>query len=254
MSLAIERPTTTPEYGRAFGVVTPMANTTVEPEMQILLPGTVLAARAYSAEADSRRRLLDYMDGLDGSIRSFDVAPLAGVGFACTCFYLRGADAEKAALARLEDRYGVAVATSTTAIRAAFAALGVTRFALLAPYPAWLADEAVAYYRSVGLDVTARAGLPKDLVDTRGIYRLTTERVREVWSRLDRAGAQAVLLAGTGMPSLGLIATTDAGVPAISSNLALAAALVAAPGASDIRAYLAPSASWRERLRARGAS
>lgn len=250
----IERSTTVPEYGRVFGIVTPMANTTVEPEMQRLLPGTVLAARAVSSASDSRQRLLDYMDEIGPAIRSFDVAPLEAVGFACTCFYLRGADVERDTLARLSDEHGVRIETSTTAIRSAFAALNVERFALLAPYPSWLVDEAVAYYRTVGLNVTARAGLPTDLIDTRGIYRLTTARVREIWSRLDRTGAQAVLLAGTGMPSLRLIAEMRTDIPVVSSNVCLAATLLAPPGATRIKELLAPTAAWRRQLQAREAA
>ena len=74
----------TPEYGHAVGVATPQANTTVEPEMQLPLEGTVLTTRLTSTLADSHARLIDYFDRLSLAIGQFDVAPLKAVGFACT--------------------------------------------------------------------------------------------------------------------------------------------------------------------------
>ena len=46
-----------PDYGPVFGLLTPQANTTVEPEMQLLLRGTLLTAlhqcRAWPAAPGS---------------------------------------------------------------------------------------------------------------------------------------------------------------------------------------------------------
>ena len=89
----------TPEYGHAIGITTPQANTTVEPEMQILLEGTMLTARMTSPLADSRERLIDYFDRLPETIARFDVAPLRACGFACTgSAYLYGRAKEEAAI------------------------------------------------------------------------------------------------------------------------------------------------------------
>jgi len=239
-----------PDYGPAYGVVTPMANTTVEPEMQILLPGTVMAARAVSASPDSRTRLLDYVAAIPAAVESFDVAPVAAIGFACTCYYLLGAEREAADTAAMTARAGVPVTTSTLAVRAMLTRLGARRIALLAPYPAWLAAEAVGYYAALGIEVVARGGLPSDLVDTRGIYRLTSARVHALFEAFDPGPADVVVLGGTGMPTLDLIAAAR-GRPVLSSNLAMAAVMAGAGSASPERvldAYLAPDALWRARL------
>lgn len=239
-------PLPTPAYGPAHGVVTPMANPTAEVELSLLLGGSTLVARAVSRATDSRARLLDYIAAIEPCLEQFDVAPLRAAGFACTCHYLTGPEAEATLLDRLARRFGYPVHSSTTAIRAACAEMGVTRLALLAPYPAWLGEAAVRYFAAVGITITARLGLPTDLIDTRGIYRLQPRYVADLAAKLDTTDALAILIGGTGMPSLDLIAAGGAKLPVISSNLALAAAMSGA----GVAAFLDPAATWRARLAA----
>jgi maleate isomerase len=246
----------TPEYGRALGVLTPQANTTVEPEMQLLLEGSVLTARLTSPLADSRARLIDYFDRLEDTVRRFDVAPVAATGFACTgSAYLVGANEEARRIEAASAAAGHPVLSAASAIRAALVELGARRIALLSPYPAWLSQAGQAYWLGAGLTLTAVAGLPADLADTRGIYRLTTGRVAEILERLDTTGADAILLSGTGMPSLRSIARNARGLPMLSSNLCLAWAMTrAAGGPADLAPWLAADAQWRMRLAQRDAA
>ena len=240
----------TPEYGPVHGVLTPMANTTAEPEMAALLDGsTMLAARLVSRATDSRQRLLDYVAGIDAAIESFDIAPLVSVGFACTCYYLHDPALDEADRARREDRFGIPVATSTSALRECFAHWGIDRVAWITPYPAWLAAEGERWWRHHGVTIITRVGLPDDLLDTRGIYRLTTARVEEMWDRLDATGADAVLFGGTGMPTLPFLARREPPIRVISSNLALAAALLARgrPIGPALDYLAGPAAPWRAR-------
>ena len=215
-----------PEYGRAVGIATPQANTTVEPEMQLLLEGTVLTARLTSPIADSRARLIDYFDRLPDTLAHFDVAPLAASGFACTgSAYLVGRAEEERRIAAATESAGHPVLSAAAAIRAALGELGAKRIALLSPYPKWLSDAGQAYWRDAGFTLVSVAGLPAELLDTRNIYKLTTARVLEVFARLDTRGADAVLLSGTGMPTLRTIASVRPGIPVLSSNLCLAWAM-----------------------------
>ena len=250
---ASAQPLATPEYGRVIGVTTPQANTTVEPEMQLLLGGTVLTARLTSPVADSRQRLLDYFDRLPATLTQFDVAPLAAAGFACTgSCYLVGQQEEERLLAAASARARVPVISSAQAIRAALTELNVKRIALLSPYPAWLSGAGQHYWRNAGFTLTSVAGLPAELLDTRGIYQLTTARVLDVFATLDLTGAEAVLMSGTGMPTLRAIAQLSlqhAGLPLLSSNLCLAWALdKAAGGSAALAPWLAHDAAWRARL------
>ncbi len=236
-------------YGPTFGIVTPMGNPCAEAEFSILTGAAVIAARAVSASPSSRGRLEDYIDQIGPCIDRFDRTRTSAVGFACTCYYLRGPAVEAEDMASLSRQAGAPVITSTMAIRRMAQELGAIRIALLAPYPTWLADEAKLYYEDVGLEIVSHAGLPEDLLDTRSIYQLTPDDVAECASRLDLSQAEAVLIGGTGMPSLHFVAGWTRGLPIFSSNIALAAALLDAAGTPDaFRSILAPLARWRERL------
>lgn len=247
------KPNEMPEYGRVIGITTPQANTTVEPEIQMLLGGTLLTARLISPIADARQRLCDYFDVLPATLAQFDVAPLAAAGFACTgsCYLVGRADEERR-LAAVSERAGYPVISSAQAIRAALAQLGAHRIALLSPYPGWLSEAGQQYWRDAGFTLSGVAGLPADLPDTRGIYQLTSARVLEVFAGLNLKGADAVLMSGTGMPTLRAIARLaqhHPGLPLLSSNLCLAWALdKAAGGGTALAPWLAPDAVWRTRL------
>lgn len=244
-----------PEYGRVLGLTTPQANTTVEPEMQTLLTGTLLTARLTSPFSDSRDRLVDYFDRLPATLAQFDVAPVAAAGFACTgSCYLVGREDEERRLGIAEQRLKYPVLSSAQAIRAALRDLGAKRVALLSPYPKWLSEAGQQYWGDAGFTLTSVAGFPDDLLDTRGIYRLTTARVLDVFAQLDTTNTDVVLMSGTGMPTLRAMQVIREELPLLSSNLCLAWALdKAAGGDASFASWLAADAAWRARLSQRSA-
>ncbi len=242
-----------PEYGPVIGLAVPQANTTVEPEIQALLGAdhTLLTARMTSSASDSRQRLLDYLDRLPQILAQFDVAPVRVAGFACTgSSYLVGAGSEAEQLAALSAARGHPVLSAAQAIVKAFRLIGAKRIAVLSPYPNWLSQAGQAYWRAAGLTVTAVAGLPGELMDTRTIYKLRTASVLDVFNTLDTAGCDAVLMSGTGMPTLRALqalAVRQLPMPVLASNLCLAWAMrcVIAPDASAagvLAGMLAPRA------------
>jgi len=234
-------------YGAVRGVMVPQANTTVEPEMRVLLGGTLLAARLRSRSADSRTRLVEYLDRVREFLLDFDTAPLRCAGFACTASsYFIGAAREDALFDGLSGECGYPVVPAARALRGALTALGARRIALVSPYPSWLHEAASRYWQDAGFVPVHSATLAADMADTRAIYGLPAPDLAALAGAA--AQADAIVISGTGMASLPAIAAADGlGVPVLSSNLSLAWALESG-SAARLRELLAPAAAWRARL------
>lgn len=225
------------EYGCAglFGLLTPQGNPTAEPELRILLPAAsaMLASRLTSSSAELRQRLIDYGDRLSGFVDDFGAIAFDAVGFACSgASYGIDSEDERRRTEAIAARKGYPIVTAAQAVKGALAILGVGAIALVSPYPAWLTDACRAYWGRHGVRVTATLQLPSGPDEAHRIYTLTSAAVLEAMVCFDARGAEAVLLAGTGMPSLRAILALEPirEVPVLSSNLCLAWALASITG------------------------
>lgn len=246
---------TAAEYGAAglVGVLPPQANVTVEAELGVLLGPDIatIVSRLVCHEGEVKARLLGYFRNVELSLRGFDTAKPDTVLFACTgSTYLVGLEEEAKAFAKLR------VISAAQSVLAALDALEAQRIALISPYPAWLTDACVAFWRAQGRTVTDVSSPGGDREDTRRIYALASADALRALEQLNTAKADAVLISGTGMPSLGALARAHIGVPLLSSNLCLAWTGTqqlkgGPPDRASLHAWLAPDAPWRERLAAR---
>ena len=235
------------EYGHAgtVGLAVPQANTTVEAEFRALaLPGVnIVTARLQGSRSDSRTRLLDYFHGLDATLDTFDTAPLGAVGFACTgSSYLLGVARDRTEFAEISRRRGYPVVAATEAILESLAHLQARRIALVSPYPDWLTDAALGYWRDAGIEVVEVTRVAADTSDTRNVYDIGSADAVAAALRLKRRDMDALLLSGTGMPTLRAIGQISRafGKPVLSSNLCLAWAL-------SRRLHLEASPPWDHR-------
>jgi maleate isomerase len=246
---------TRPEYAAAglVGILPPQSNTTVEAELSVLLPPEVgtIVSRLVCHEQDARARLVGYFRNVDQALRGFDAARPDVVLFACTgSSYLVGLAEEK------ENFSTLGIISAAQAVLDALDALGARRIALLSPYPAWLTEACIAFWRLHGREITDVQSTAGERSDTRRIYALGSADALRALESLNTAHADAVLISGTGMPSLGAIARAELGVPMLSSNLCLAWAatrqLKGLPlDRASLQTWLARTAPWRASLATR---
>jgi maleate cis-trans isomerase len=240
------------------GVLTPQANTTVEPELAILTPPgqAFITARLTSDKATIPDRLRDYFDGYCKAARAFANAPLSALGFACTgASYLAGVAREDALRAELQDALGIPVVTAATAVVDALDALGAERIALLSPYDADLDAASAAYWTARGRQVVRRVSAFAPTDDFHPIYAMSADRATRGLSAVADAGAEAIVMLGTGMPTLPAIAEHPrVGGAVLMSCMSCftwrlyGAAAGAAPTAESLRAFHEDPV-WRARLR-----
>jgi maleate cis-trans isomerase len=193
------------------GVLTPQANTTVEPEYAILTPPgyAFINARMISPHKTIEERLVDYFANLNMFARQFANAPIGVLAFACTgTSYLTGKEAEDRALGDLSHALNIPVLSAATAVVMALNALGAKRIGLVSPYTGELDRACTPYWESRGFEITAKTSAARAGENFHPIYSLPSGAARQAIDEIGDTALDAIVMLGTGMPTLVPIAQT----------------------------------------------
>ena len=245
-----------------IGLLTPQANTTVEPEAWALLPHgySLINGRLVSQANGLNERLLDYFGQLEKALVQFANAPLSVLALACTgSSYLMGQAQEARWVNDWQARLQIPVITAGRAVAAALHKLGVRQLDLLTPYPAELTQASKAYWISHGFEIGQVQPVPTAEAGFHAIYNTSSTSASSAALALGNSRADAVLMLGTGMPSLKtlLLPRQPQSPPWLSSMLALmwqsVQAITAPPSgtAPELRDWL-QGHHWAQRAQAMG--
>lgn len=242
-----------------IGTLTPQANTTVEPEFAILWPPGygMINARLISPKLSIDERLRDYWAATEASLAQFANAPVSAVAFACTgASYLAGKENEDRLAARIEAAKGYPFITPARAVTDALHALGAERIGLVSPYPADLTEASIGYWKSRGFTVAECSGAFNADSSFHPIYSLAASSARQALALLRDKPVDAIVMLGTGMPTLTPLAQAVGwdGPPVMSCMLCLAWRTIQAieGGASRAESVMSwiNGAGWLDRLSA----
>jgi maleate isomerase len=250
------------EYARRglVGMLTPQANTTVEPEFNLLWPSGVamINARLTSDKSSMSARLADYLDNYAASLRQFANAPIGVAAAACTgASYLAGREREAATVKEIETRHKFPFITAALAVVDALTALQARRLGLVSPYPDDLNRVSIGYWQSHGFEVVEVANAFNSESAFHPIYSLGSSVAAQALHTLEGKPLDAIVMLGTGMPTLVPIADSIGwnGAPVMSCNLCLAWRAVEAldrqsPRRATLQDWLAGK-DWVPQLKAR---
>ena len=239
------------------GMLTPQANTTVEPEFNILWPRGIamISGRLVSGKDSLNARLVDYFESYDHALDQFANAPIGVAAAACTgASYLAGRDREAKVVEDISSRRGYPFITAAMAVVDALRTLDVHRIGLVSPYSDDLTRASIAYWQSHGVEITECASAVTRSDTFHPIYSLDSSAALAALRTLHDKPLDAIVLLGTGMPTLRPIGETIgwSGAPVMSSNFCLAWRVVEAlerrpPQASTLASWL-NGEGWAERL------
>ena len=132
--------------------------------------------------------------------------------------------------------------------------MSAKKIGLVSPYPGDLTEQSAGYWKSAGYEVAEVASSYNQESDFHPIYSLSAENAFECIQLLENKNLDAIVMLGTGMPTLSpLVRLSDwNGPPVTSCMLSLAWRTVlyvsdTQPNADNLQDWLSGN-EWRDRM------
>ncbi len=219
-----------PSRGLArLGVVVPVSNTNLEPDMMMLAPPGVSVHFArvggYDVEAiPDEHQMRNYAAaGADDAVDGLRICGSDIILYGCTSATLaRGPAFDEAFRREIEARTGITTVTAAGAVVNALTDLGARRFAFTSPYVETLNDLAVAFIETCGFQCVGRADSPRPLGNAE-VADIAPARVREMAEAADDDGADVIVISCTDFRAVEAVPDIERhlGKPVVTSNQAL---------------------------------
>ena len=190
--------------GRArLGIVVPVSNTNLEPDMMLLAPRGVSLhfARAGGYDVDripDEKQMRQYSDTpVDDVIASLGHCRADLIVYGCTSATLaQGPAYDRAFRANIERLAGVPAVTAASALVQVLQALEIESFAFTSPYVASLNDLAIDFIEASGMRCVYRVDAPEPL-GNEAVGDTRPDEIIEIALRADHPAAQALVISCT---------------------------------------------------------
>lgn len=244
-----------PSRGRArLGIVVPVSNTNLEPDMVMLSPRGVSLhfTRAGGYDVDQvpdERQMRQYAGTpVDDVVASLVDCRSDLIVYGCTSATLaQGPAYDRAFRAKIERLAGVPAVTAASALVQVLQALEIERFAFTSPYVASLNDLAIDFLEAYDMRCVHRLDAPEPLGNA-AVGDARPEEIIEIALRADHPSAQALVISCTDYRATEAIDELEARLdkPVVTSNqaslLVALARLGIAPGESPLASQRAMAA------------
>ena len=210
------------------GIVVPVSNTNLEPDMMLLAPDGVSMhfARAGGYDVDQipdENQMRQYSDrAADDVLESLRLCRSDIVIYGCTSATLaQSPEYDRKFRDNMESICAVPAVTAASALVEVLQRLEIERFAFTSPYVSTLNDLAIRYIESFGLDCVSRVDAPRPL-SNEDVAAATPDEILQIAISADSDEAEAIVISCTDYRATEAIAEIEAklGKPVITSNQA----------------------------------
>jgi len=208
------------EKKQRVGLLVPSSNSTQEPEFTQMLPASVsLHVARLKLESVDPDSTLSIVAELDKECRKLaDCAPDIIVLAATAPSTRMGKGYDTQLIRRMEEASGKPATTAATAMLEAFAALGIRRVALAAPWSEQTNTVVAAFLLSHGIEVVSQVAM--GVTRNNDIGRLSPETAFDNGLKADRKEADALFLACGNWWTASIVERLEqaAGKPVLTTN------------------------------------